>query len=218
MLSLRTYKKEATGVMNTHKCWRYGWTNTKPLPCFNPTAFREKSFCVGSKSLCVTRQINCIHRKHSNTAIQARLIWMKILHQLSIILCIISIKASATLHWHWHSKVFFRITEQTAMSCIHYKLFKFTKPPSVSLVSHEQSIPDLSSMFSVQMSIKMHLLYWGIPVKHHINVKVSNHLNHADFSKNTQLCATCQIMSPITVLSLWKWAPTVLVGLMIRPD
>lgn len=67
-----------------------------------------------------------------------------------------------------------------------------------------QSIPDLSNTFSVQMSIKIHLPYWGIPVKHHITVKVSNHLNHADFSKNIQLCVSCQITSSRTVLSQWK--------------
>lgn len=69
------------------------------------------------------------------------------------------------------------------------------------MTSHLQSIPDLSSALSVQMSIKIHLLYWGIPVKHHITVKVSNHLNHTDFSKNIQLCASCQIISSRTVPS-----------------
>lgn len=85
------------------------------------------------------------------------------------------------------------------------------------MTSYAQCIPDSSSTFSVQMSIKIHLLYWGIPVKHHITVKVSNHLNHTDFSKNIQLCASCQIISSRTVLSLWKWVPTV-ARLMVWPD
>lgn len=67
----------------------------------------------------------------------------------------------------------------------------------------------------VQMSIKTHLQYWGIPVKHNITVKVTNHLNHTDFLKNIQLCASCPITSSRTVLPLWKWVPTVLAQLMV---
>lgn len=119
---------------------------------------------------------------------------MKILHQVSITICIISVvKVPSTNITRASPQPHILHDYRTNMLCTAVFIISYSNSQSPlrypCMTSHGQSIPDLSSNFCVQMSIKIHLLYWGIPVKHHINVKVSNHLNHTDFlHKYTFMC------------------------------
>lgn len=177
----------------------------------------KKKHLVRGKPLCVASQIYSIHRKHSNTAIRAWLLWMKILHQLSIILCIISVvknHGSITLALPQpHILYVYRTNGNIGLhSLLAIQIYKTSL--SIPAWLHMDNLSQICQEL-VQMSIKTHLQYWGIPVKHNITVKVTNHLNHTDFSKNIQLCASRPITSSRTVLPLWKWVPTVLAQLMV---
>lgn len=195
----------------------HSYNNTTML---QPHCFREKIILVGSKSLCVAHPIYSQETlKYSNSSMTPlnenfTSALNHPMHNFSCkSLCNITLAlAEQYILYNYRTNGYVALYSSLAIQ-IHKTLLQYP-----CMTSLEQSIPDLSSALSIQMSIKIHLLYWGIPVKHHITVKVSNHLNHTDFSKNIQLCASCQIISSRTVLSLWKLVPTVLAGLMVRPD
>lgn len=55
------------------------------------------------------------------------------------------------------------------------------------MTSYEQSIPDLSSTFSIQMSIKVHFQSLGIPAEPFITVKIYERISlHTDFVQITK--------------------------------